>query len=116
MSDNDSDNDERRGYLWGDLVHVRGVDPEADRRWDEMIAKQESESEKFGLELEREKARELGVLDEFEKYASEGRYREFVPTLNRLQERQERKRERRIYFVIGMMAGALFWELLRRCL
>lgn len=113
MSDSESKKDGRPGYVCGDLVHVRGIDPEADRRWDDSIERDEAERERLSLELERQRAKELGVLDEFEKYASEGRYRDFTPRLNILDERQRHKYElkydRRAYFIMGLIVGAVLW-------
>jgi len=51
MSKSDRKRDDR-GAVWGDLVHVRGIDPEADRAWDEMMARQEEEQESQAGERE----------------------------------------------------------------
>lgn len=76
-----------------------------------LFGKSEKELEELNVSLTRELAEELGVLEDFKRYAAEGRFREFVPQLNYLKLKQESKEKLRIeritYLVYGILIGLI---------
>lgn len=90
---------------WGNIVHVSGKDPEADRAWEAMGARQKVEDERGEIAIERYRATQLGVVQQFDQYVAEGRFRQFISTLNFLELKQKCKVEKQLAFGIGIAVG-----------
>lgn len=99
---------------WGNIVHVSGRDPAADRAWEDMGVRQRLEDERSSIAIERCRATQLGVVQQFDKYVAEGRFREFIPTLNFLALKEESKFEKKLAFGIGVVVGFVVALLLFR--
>jgi len=99
---------------WGNIVHFSGKDPEADRAWEDMGVRQKLEDERASIAIERYRATQLGVVQQFDQYVAEGRFREFIPTLNFLALKEESKFEKKIAFGIGVAVGFVVALLLFR--
>lgn len=99
---------------WGNIVHVSGKDPEADRAWEAMGARQKVADERSSIAIERYRATQLGVVQQFDQYVAEGRFREFIPTLNFLALKEESKFEKKLAFGIGVAVGFVVALLLFR--
>jgi len=61
--------------------------------------------EEIAIAVERINAESLGVVEEFDKYVGEGRFREYLPSLNYKKLLRKRDVERKIYFAFGVIAG-----------
>jgi uncharacterized membrane protein YeaQ/YmgE (transglycosylase-associated protein family) len=76
-----------------------------------LFGKTDGELRDLGFSIEREHAKKLGVLKEFDRYAAEGRLSEFQPQLNYLKLKQEskeqRKAERILFLIYGVIIGFL---------
>ena len=99
---------------WGNIVHDSGKDPEADRAWEAMGARQKLSDERASIAIERYRATQLGVVQQFDQYVAEGRFREFIPTLNFLALKEESKFEKKLAFGIGVAVGFVVALLLFR--
>ncbi|WP_333840763.1 hypothetical protein [Pelomicrobium sp.] len=59
---------------WGNIVYVSGKDPEADRPWEAMGARQKAADESAEIVTERYRATQLGVVQQFDQYVAEKRF------------------------------------------
>jgi hypothetical protein len=70
-----------------------------------MMQAPKEDEEQLAIVLERDHARRLGVLEDFDQHVREGRFREFLPQLNYLKVQDKRKMERKLYFAAGVAVG-----------
>jgi hypothetical protein len=70
-----------------------------------MMQTSKADEEQLAIVLERDHARRLGVLEDFDEHVREGRFREFLPQLNYLKVQDKHKMERKLYFVAGVAVG-----------
>jgi putative heme degradation protein len=99
---------------WGNMLHVYGKDQNADRAYDAMVARQKTEDERTTIAIERHEASRLGVLQQFDKYVAEGKFREFISTLNFLRLKEKCKLEKQVAFGLGAAVGFFLALLLFR--
>ena len=90
---------------WGNIVHVPGKDPDADREWEAMGARQKAADERAQIAIERHRATRLGVVQQFDQYVAEGRFRQFISTINFLELKQQCKVEKQLAFGVGAALG-----------
>jgi|SRR6267154_254734 len=99
---------------WGNIVHVSGKDPEADRAWEAMGVRQKAADERAEIAIERYRATRLGAVQQFDQYVAEGRFRQFISTLNFLELKQQCKIEKQLAFGVGAALGFIIALLLLR--
>ncbi len=79
-----------------------------------MGARQKAEDERAEIAIERYRATQLGVVDQFDQYVAEGRFRQFISTLNFLELKQQCKFEKQLAFGVGAALGFIVALLLLR--
>lgn len=76
------------------------------------LPEQKVDDERAAIAIERHEASRLGVLRDFDKYVAQGKFREFIPTLNFLRLKETCRIEKRVAFgvgaAVGFMAALLF--------
>jgi hypothetical protein len=72
----------------------------------EHVARLQKQEEQ-AIRLERYHAEKLGVVEEFDKYVQEGRFRDYMPILNCKKLEQQKMLERRVCFILGAIIGFL---------
>lgn len=67
--------------------------------------RKKAEDDRAEIAIERYRATRLGVVQQFDQYVAEGRFRQFIPTLNFLELKQQCKVEKQLAFGIGAAVG-----------
>ena len=61
--------------------------------------------DELAIAIERLHAEKIGVVEEFDRYVSEGRFREYMPRLNYMKLQEDVKHQNKAYFVLGLIVG-----------